>query len=268
MRAWHAADGGAAYDDGCGAEAADRGALGVGTDSLARMTVARFKDLCIDATDARRMADFWGHTLGLGPTADDPEVLVGDRPEKTIWINQVPEPRTVKQRVHLDVATASVADLEKLGATVLVPESETQHWTVMADPEGGEFCAFVRETVPSYKPFEINVDSAEPERQARWWAGVFGGDVGHDEKNPWWWLENVPGSPFMYWVFDVVPEPKTVKNRIHWDVSAEELQPVVDLGATVLRERDEEIDWHVCADPEGNEFCVFLPAPAEGEGAA
>jgi hypothetical protein len=232
------------------------------------MTVARYKDLCIDANDNRRLADFWARALGLAAAADNPFVLLGDRAEKTVWINSVPEERTVKNRVHLDVATAAVADLEKLGATVLTPESDSQHWTVMADPEGGEFCAFVRDTVPSYRPFEIVVDAADPQAQARWWAGVIGGDVGHDETKPWWWLENVPGSPFVYWVFNPVPEPKTVKNRVHWDVTADELQHVLDAGAVLQRERDDEIGWHICTDPEGNEFCVFLPAPAEGEGAA
>jgi catechol 2,3-dioxygenase-like lactoylglutathione lyase family enzyme len=232
------------------------------------MTVVRFKDLCIDSNDTPRMVEFWGHALGLAAAADTPHLLVGDRAERSIWINTVPEPRTVKQRVHLDLATGSVADLEKLGATVLSPETEDQHWTIMTDPEGGEFCAFVRETVPSYRPLEIVIDSADPEAQARWWARVLGGEVEHDEQNPWWWLENVPGSPFSYWVFNVVPEPKTVKNRVHWDVTADELQPVLDAGATLLRARDDEIGWNVCADPEGNEFCVFLPEPAEGEGAA
>lgn len=231
------------------------------------MTAARFMDLCIDAVDARAMAEFWGHVLGLSQPADDPEKLIGDRPEKTVWVNRVPEPRTVKQRVHLDVATAAIAHLEKLGATVVVPVSDKRHWTVMADPEGGEFCAFVRDEVPAYKPFELVVDSTDPESQARWWAAVLGGKVGHGEQ-PWWWLENVPGLPFSYWVFNPVPEPKTVKNRIHWDISADAAEPVLEAGATLLRAPDDEIDWYVCADPEGNEFCVFLPSPAEGEGVA
>lgn len=230
--------------------------------------MARFKDLCIDVNCPRAMTDFWGHLLGLTSPADNPEVLVGDRPEKTIWINRVAEPRTVKQRVHLDVTAASIEALEKLGAKMLSPITDEQHWAVMADPEGGEFCGFVREHVPSYKLMELVVDSADPEAQARWWAGVVGGDVKTEPNVPWYWLENVPGLPFSYWVFVPVPEPKTVKNRIHWDVSADELQPVLDAGATLLRARDEEISWNVCADPEGNEFCVFLPRPAEGEGVA
>ena len=61
-------------------------------------------------------------------------------------------------------------------------------------------------------------------------------------------------------VFGGVPEPKTVKNRIHWDVDAEDVQLLLDHGATVLREpRRRRSAGHVLADPEGNEFCAFMP---------
>jgi hypothetical protein len=227
------------------------------------MAIARFKDLCVDVTNPSAMTAFWGRVLGLTSPADHPDVLVGDVPEKTVWINKVPEPRTVKQRVHFDVITAAVADLEAQGATVQVPETDDQHWTVLTDPEGGELCGFVRETVPAYRLLELVVDSAEPEQQARWWAGVLGVEPKSRPGAPYHWLEDVPGLPFRYWVFNPVPEPKTVKNRIHWDVTAPALQPVLDAGATLLRPKDDEIGWHVCADPEGNEFCVFLPPTEE-----
>jgi hypothetical protein len=57
--------------------------------------------------------------------------------------------------------------------------------------------------------------------------------------------------------FTRVPEPKTVKNRIHWDVNVTDLQPLLDAGAILLRPKGDEIGWHVLADPEGNEFCAF-----------
>ncbi|MFC8589249.1 VOC family protein [Streptomyces sp. NPDC003444] len=64
-------------------------------------------------------------------------------------------------------------------------------------------------------------------------------------------------------LFQRVPEAKTVKNRIHLDVHAEEgardkeVARLTDLGATVLREVDEPSgSWVVMADPEQNEFCV------------
>ena len=55
-----------------------------------------------------------------------------------------------------------------------------------------------------------------------------------------------------------VPEPKTVKNRIHWDVPGERAE-LVGAGARLLRARGDDIAWDVLADPEGNEFCVFTP---------
>lgn len=63
----------------------------------------------------------------------------------------------------------------------------------------------------------------------------------------------------MFWVFTPVPEPKTVKNRVHWDVLLDDatVDDLVAAGATVLRRPDDEIDWTVLADPEGNEFCAF-----------
>jgi glyoxalase superfamily protein len=59
-----------------------------------------------------------------------------------------------------------------------------------------------------------------------------------------------------------VPEPKTAKNRLHWDVSCPDVSALLDAGATLLRPPDQDIDWHVLADPEGNEFCAFVDPPA------
>ena len=78
----------------------------------------RFKDLCIDVTDQHRLAPFWAAALGLGAEAlDNGAYRLGDDvAEHTVWINAVPEPRTVKQRVHLDVAVRDVAELLGIGA--------------------------------------------------------------------------------------------------------------------------------------------------------
>ena len=80
-----------------------------------------------------------------------------------------------------------------------------------------------------------------------------------DEETPFSWVEGVPRMPFESLVFQWVPEPKTVKNRIHWDVETDDVQALLDRGATLLRGPDDDIDWHVLADPEGNEFCAMRP---------
>jgi predicted enzyme related to lactoylglutathione lyase len=62
-------------------------------------------------------------------------------------------------------------------------------------------------------------------------------------------------------LFQKVPEPKAVKNRVHLDfradVMADEVARLVGLGASVIAERAlGSLTWTVMADPEGNEFCV------------
>jgi hypothetical protein len=222
------------------------------------MTLARFKDLCVDATDPAVLGGFWAAALGLAaePLDDGDVRLTGPTPQHTIWINRVPEPRTVKQRMHLDVHTGSVADLEALGARIVAP---LDGWTVMADPEGGEFCAFLRAEVPDHRLYEVSIDAHDARAQAEWWAGLLGAKVGHADGRPWWSVEGIDQAPFESIVFDAVPEPKTVKNRIHWDVETTDVQGLLDRGATLLRGPDDDIDWHVLADPEGNEFCAMRP---------
>ena len=67
-------------------------------------------------------------------------LLTGADHASTIWVNPVPEPVTVKQRVHLDVHVADVTDALGLGATPL--DLDSFAWQVLRDPEGGELCVF------------------------------------------------------------------------------------------------------------------------------
>jgi hypothetical protein len=221
------------------------------------VAIARFRDICIDAVDDARMQLFWAGALGLEPVPDDGGTLdlVGPTPEHRVWINRVPEPVTVKQRVHLDVHVGSTDDVLALGATPL--DLESFRWDVLRDPEGGELCTFTREEVPSYKLYEVVVDSVDAHAIGAWWAEVLGATLEDAEEGEASFAD-APGMPFEM-VFGDVPEPKTVKNRIHWDVWSSDLQGLLDRGATLLRGPDDDIDWHVLADPEGNEFCVFAP---------
>lgn len=61
------------------------------------------------------------------------------------------------------------------------------------------------------------------------------------------------------WLFARVPEPKSVKNRVHLDLVAEDLEAetarLVELGATRVADREEYgYTWTLMRDPEGNEF--------------
>jgi predicted enzyme related to lactoylglutathione lyase len=221
---------------------------------------ARWKELCMDTTGGETLGRFWAAAVGArfrpdGQAGD----VVADDPGGSIAMCTVPEPKTVKHRVHLDVYTAAVDDLVRLGARVVLPAEESGFgWTVMTDPEGGELCAFLRdpEQLPAYRCHGVVVDCADPERTCRWWADAFGVEVEGDAAKGWWWLTGVPGMPITSMDFVPVPEPKTVKNRVHWDVHGD-VARLEAAGARVLRTPDESIRWTVMADPEGNEFCVF-----------
>jgi hypothetical protein len=228
------------------------------------MALARFKDLCFDARDPARLGKFWAQLLDLSwePDGDGEGLLRGATPQHTIWINRVPEPKTVKQRVHFDIYAKRLADLEALGSRVILPEGDDRRWTVMADPEGGEYCAFLRDELPADRLHGLGVDSADPAAQAEWWGRVYGAPVVHDPRG-YSSVEKVPGMPILTMDFASVPEPKTVKNRIHWDVTVTDVMPLIDAGAALLRPPDEEIRWYVLADPEGNEFCAFTATPGE-----
>lgn len=229
------------------------------------MTLARWKDLCIDASDAAVIGEFWGAVLGRRVELHDDgdAVLRGATPAETIWINAVPEPKSVKHRLHLDIGATSIDPVVALGATVVLPAEQSGFpWTVMADPEGGEFCLFLRDEIAGEAPAvleELVLDTADSDSSralAGWWAEVLGG-VSNDDGRGFWWIEQVPGLPFDGVSIVPVPEPKTAKNRVHWDVECDDLDALVTRGATVLAAPTGAMRWHVCADPQGNEFCVF-----------
>jgi predicted enzyme related to lactoylglutathione lyase len=112
----------------------------------------------LDANDPELLADFWQAAIGFRTRAGDgdPYVTLSDsevgRPLNHLTIQRVPEPKTAKHRLHLDLFVAddvqAIEELEALGATVQVPTSgpgyQGMRVTVMADPEGGEFCVVCR----------------------------------------------------------------------------------------------------------------------------
>ncbi len=108
------------------------------------------------------------------------------------------------------------------------------------------------------------VDSHDPGRVARFWAAALDWVISRDE-DPEWVVEPRAGTRDDCVVADLlfikVPEPKTIKNRLHFDLRPEdqaaEVTRLEELGATrVDVGQGEDVAWVVMADPEGNEFCV------------
>ena len=224
------------------------------------MAVARMRKICVDAVDPVDLADFWGVVLDYRPAADvkGEAGLVDAEGEFRLWFNKVEQPKSVKHRVHLDIYARSLADLEELGAKVVLPAGDDRHWTVMTDPEGGEFCAFLRDELPERRLHGLVVDCADAPAQARWWYAVLGGR--YVDEGTWGTVADLPDLPSMTFDFVPVPEPKSRANRIHWDLDVDSVDLLVERGATLLRTKGEgDLHWNVMADPEGNEFCAFTP---------
>ncbi|MCL6298252.1 VOC family protein [Streptomyces kronopolitis] len=112
---------------------------------------SRVRHTTVDCTDAYRLACFWAQVLD-GTLAEDD--LPGD-PEATVTATggallflTVPDAKTVKNRVHLDLEPQDrtrdeeVERLLALGATLVADHrrADGSGWATLADPEGNEFC--------------------------------------------------------------------------------------------------------------------------------
>jgi len=115
--------------------------------------LARFRDLCIDVNDPAPVAAFWAAVLGRTAeeagegdgTSPDVYLAAGADGGPSIYVNGVPEPKSAKVRLHIDITLEpgrEIPDLLALGATV-VTEPGAVRWWVLADPAGNEFCAFL-----------------------------------------------------------------------------------------------------------------------------
>ena len=113
----------------------------------------------------------------------------------------------------------------------------------------------------------VTVDAHDPVGLARFWSEALGWRV-TDEDDEETAIEPPEGSPANDVAPDIlfikVPDEKTVKNRLHFDLRPDDQQAQLDrllaLGATRadIGQSGEE-RWVVLADPEGNEFCVLAP---------
>jgi hypothetical protein len=117
---------------------------------------------------------------------------------------------------------------------------------------------------------ELAIDCADPAGLARFWCAVLGYEVQDEEDGvvgigsplvPEGRSRPGPVPPTL--TFARVPEGKTVKNRLHLDVSPtdrdqdDEVRRLLDLGARHADVGQGDASWVVLIDPEGNEFCVL-----------
>src|SRR3954471_5521089 len=107
-------------------------------------------EVVIDCADHGAVVDFWAAAFGYVRREVNEQYVALVPPEREpgrppLLFQKVPEAKVVKNRVHLDThgesRSAEVERLQGLGATVIAQRSLGRlTWTVMADPEGNEFC--------------------------------------------------------------------------------------------------------------------------------
>ena len=106
--------------------------------------------------------------------------------------------------------------------------------------------------------FGVSLDAQDAHAIASFWAQILGRSVadGGDENNAT--VEADPSVPGSRIGFHKVPEGKSMKNRMHFDLITTEFDAEVDritsLGASKLNEVNAGAHWATFADPEGNEF--------------
>jgi predicted enzyme related to lactoylglutathione lyase len=107
--------------------------------------------------------------------------------------------------------------------------------------------------------YTVVVDAVDPGRLARWWAEVLDYQIVYDAPSEVVIARDEKTYPGL--IFVPVPEPKTVKNRLHIDLNPEdqaaEVERLIGMGARKVDVGQGEVTWVVLADPEGNEFCVL-----------
>ena len=106
--------------------------------------------LVLDCTNPDQLANFWSEALGyttLGGAGSYVMLIDPDGARPKLLLQAVPEAKSSKNRMHLDIETPDVKGeatrLESLGAKRLESDIRSEHgtnWVIMADPEGNEFC--------------------------------------------------------------------------------------------------------------------------------
>ncbi|MGP3937280.1 VOC family protein [Nonomuraea sp. KM88] len=244
----------------------------------------RLIQIHMKALDHSVLGRWWAEVLGWGIDSEEPGItgitclepmgfVYPDPSAVVIDIVGDPAPKTVKNRVHIDLATTSaahhaqlVARLQELGATPADVGQGDVPWTVLADPEGNEFCVL--------EPHPLNqdtgpiaavvVDCADPRAMARFWDEAMDWTL-HEVTDDHAMLRSAKGvGPYLE--FHRTSDVKTMRNRVHLDLrpypgddQEAEVARLRALGAIDINIGQGDVPWTVLADPEGNEFCVLTP---------
>ena len=129
----------------------------------------------------------------------------------------------------------------------------------MADPEGGEFCALPARARPSCRRTASTGSASTASTRGRrpsWWGERRSGSRSGGGRQDWFTLEHATPDPVLTLrLRSRCRRLGSAPNRVHWDVTGD-VDALLAAGATHLLGTCRH--WTVLADPEGNEFCVFV----------
>jgi catechol 2,3-dioxygenase-like lactoylglutathione lyase family enzyme len=230
----------------------------------------RLASLCFDANDPARLAGFWASALGW-EISDDAEdeirLLPTDGTRFDLVFLPVPEPKTAKNPIHLDLVSESVEHQREivgrsieLGARhVDIGQGSDADHVVLADPEGNELCIVVRGEFLADTDF-IGAVVFEPANPAtgHFWGKAIGWPVVYDQDGDVAIRAPDGRGPFI--TFGPSAATMGGRNRLHLhlapdadDDRATEVDRLIALGASRIDVRG-DVPWVVFADPDGNEF--------------
>ncbi|MVU81138.1 VOC family protein [Nocardia sp. ET3-3] len=243
----------------------------------------RLACVVFDAVEPRSVARFWAELLGWAVTVErrgavDVAAPDPDGPDVALTFLPARRPKTALNRLHLDLSSRSLDHQQlqidralALGARRVDIGQGAVPWTVLADPEGNEFCVLEprEQYVDTGAVAAIVLDTRDPLRLADFWSAAVGWPLTHE--NPRYaGLRSATGQgPWLEFLWR--PDAPTKCGRLHLDLvafpaddpaaEAERLRaagamPVAPggFGAGAPPANDPAV---VLTDPETNEFCLL-----------
>ena len=190
-----------------------------------------------------------------------------------IVFRPVPESKKGRNRIHLDLTTASLDDqnqsvsrlVEQGARHIDIGQGPDAPHVVLADPEGNEFCIIGPDNSFLADCGRLGAIVCDGSREVGYfWSAALGWPLVWDQDEETAIRAPDRTGPFITWG---PPVPRKVtKNRLHLDIAPPTpgdqraaVDRLVSLGATRVDLGQGEVDWVVMADPDGNEFCLLSP---------
>lgn len=223
------------------------------------------------------MGQFWAEALDweLSESADEGTALIPtDGTSFNILFEPTSDKKVGQNNIHLDLTTTSVEDQHDIvhrsigaGASeVDIGQRGDEGHVVLADPEGNEFCIIEPQNkflAGCPRLGAINADGTR--KGGLFWSEVLGWPLiwDQDEETA---IRSPDGTgPIIQWSGPPLMA-KTGKNRLHLDIAPpigvdqqDEVDRLIDLGASRVDIGQGDVTWIVMADPDNNEFCLLTP---------